>query len=192
MRMPIGAFVCAAASLAVRAHAQEATRTGGPSFALSAQLGEVFSSRIGDQRGANWGLGIGLDYEWARARASATTFFGGGGQWGTFALRCDLAWLPLEGPWTPYIGAGGGLMGIGQKRPDPNPGEHIGPGYMEGLPLLSFQSGVELRRDRDVRVLAGAQLDLPWSQPYECSGNSCGTVWKVRYPVMSLVSRIVF
>ena len=75
----------------------------GLSFAVSAQAGEVLPSGL-HQRGPNWGLGLGADYEWPGFRSGTTLFFGGGGDWGTFALRADAAWLPLDGPWTPHAG----------------------------------------------------------------------------------------
>jgi len=167
----------------------------GLSFAVSAQAGEVLPSGL-HQRGPNWGLGLGADYEWPGFRSGTTLFFGGGGDWGTFALRADAAWLPLDGPWTPYLGGGIGFIGIGQKRPTRNEGEGIGPGYMELLPLLSLQAGAELLRDRGVHLMAGAQLDLPWSHPFDCNDPACttggGYVWKVRYPILSLVGRLLF
>jgi hypothetical protein len=171
-----------------------AARAEGLSFAAGAQAGEVFPSAV-YQSGSNYGLGVGLDYEWRNARAGATLFFGGGGTWGSFALRADAAWLPLEGSWTPYVGGGAGFIALGQKRPVPDSGEGIGPGYMEGLPLLSLEAGVELLRDRRVHLLLGGQLDAPLSRPFECNNVDCssaGYAWKVRYPATSLVARVVF
>lgn len=80
-------------------------------------VGRVLPTRAIDPAGMTWGLGMGLDYEWAHARVSSTLFAGGGGSWSSSALRFSIDWLPLTGDWTPYVGAGGGLALIGKKRP---------------------------------------------------------------------------
>lgn len=164
-----------------------AARAEGLSLAASAQGGEVFPSVI-YSNGSNYGLGIGVDYEWQHARAGATAFFGGGGAWGSFALRADAAWLPLEGSWSPYLGAGAGLIFLGEKRPRDPYNDGLGPSYMEMLPLTSAEAGVEFLRDRRIHLLAGAQLDLPWSDPFTGSGYTL----KVRYPIASATVRLVF
>jgi hypothetical protein len=185
-----------ASLLSLPARAQAKVPPGRFSFALSGQFGEVFTvGVVNSQPGPNYGLGLGADYEWRHARLGGTMFFGGGGTWGTFGFRADAAWLPFDGAWTPYFGAGAGLLGIGEKRPDRDPNEHfIWPNYMDPEPLVSLQAGAELMRDREIRLLAGGQLDMPLNHPFECNASltSCGNVWKLSYPVISFVTRIVF
>jgi hypothetical protein len=187
----VAALTCASV---LPAQAQIPHRSDWSSFAVVAQVGEVLPAGGDLQRGSNWGLGLGADYEWARLRLGATVFFGGGGTWGSLAMRGDLAWLFFGGTWSPYVGMGAGVMLIGRKKPDSNPEEHLAPGYLNLTPLLSFQTGVELMRDREIRLLLGGQLDLPWSNPFRCNATftSCDQVWTVRYPVVSLATRVVF
>ena len=160
-------------------------------FVLGA--GRVLPTRGIDPAGMTWGFGVGVDYEWAHARIASTLFAGGGGSWSSSALRFSIDWLPLAGDWTPYVGAGGGLALIGKKQPyEPN-GEQLLPPYLNALPMVSVEAGFEFFRNRARRLLLGLDLELPWSQPFECSPDlsSCGKTWRLRYPEVAVYARIM-
>jgi hypothetical protein len=135
-----------------------------------------------------------LFYEWDHARIGGAFFLGSGGSWSNSMLGVSADWLPLSGSWTPYVGAGGGLALIGKKRPWEYTGEQLVPPYLNLLPMLSMEGGVELFRNRPTRLLIGAEVELPWSRPYECNADftSCGVVWRLRYPVVALKTRLIF
>ena len=162
------------------------------SFVVGA--GRVLPTRAIDPVGTTFGAGMGADYEWSHARFGSTMFIGPGGSWSSSALRFSFDWLPFAGDWSPYAGAGAGIALIGKKRPYDNPEESLLPPYLNLLPMVSLEAGVELFRNRPQRLLFGLDLELPWSQPYECSSDfsSCGTVWRLRYPEVAVYARLVF
>ena len=159
-----------------------------------AGAGRVLPTRELEPAGTTFGMGFGFDYEWSHARIASTFFVGPGGSWSSSALRLSVDWIPLAGTWSPYLGAGVGAAIIGKKRPYEPSGEAILPPYLDLLPMLSLEAGVELFRNQGRQLLLGVDLELPWNRPYDCNADfsSCGYVWQLRYPEVALYARLAF